>query len=176
MAQEGARPSQVFARRMREVREHRGWTQQDLADRLKELGVGIDRATLARIENGTRGLPLDDALVISAALGPSPLHMFVPTNSSEAVALAPKLIESARLVREWIRGRRRLRDKDREVFWSEVADFDWALREQKYFELMLFKVQEFFEAGENRERAAQVLEDIKNVVAMMKRGLEREET
>ena len=47
-----ARPSQSFAARLKEVRKGRGWTQQDLADYLKEVGWSIDRAAIARVESG----------------------------------------------------------------------------------------------------------------------------
>jgi transcriptional regulator with XRE-family HTH domain len=50
------KPSEVFAERMQEVRERRRWSQQELADRLDELGWPTDRSTLARIEGKSRGV------------------------------------------------------------------------------------------------------------------------
>ena len=72
------RPSETFAARLQEVRTAKGWTQQELADRLGELGRKIDRAALARIEHGDRQVSIDDMMEICAALGPSPIHMIIP--------------------------------------------------------------------------------------------------
>ena len=42
------------------------------------------------MERGTRGVTLDDAIAIAAALGVSPLHMFVPLDDNGA-QLTPAL-------------------------------------------------------------------------------------
>lgn len=58
-----------FAQRMRAVREARGWSQQELADR-----AGIPhRSALSQMENGRRGIPLAEAVALAEALT-IPLH------------------------------------------------------------------------------------------------------
>lgn len=68
----------IFARRLREARKARGWTQQDLVDRLDELGVEWDRTTLARIEKRQRKVGLEEFVAIAAALDVAPIYLFLP--------------------------------------------------------------------------------------------------
>lgn len=55
-----------FARRLRAVREARGWSQQDVVDR---AGNSISRPALSQMENGRRGIPLAEAVALTDALG-----------------------------------------------------------------------------------------------------------
>jgi transcriptional regulator with XRE-family HTH domain len=89
---------------MRETREKQRLTQQALAERVADLGVPIDRATIARIETGTRGVSLDDALLLAAALNVAPVHLFTPMDDDAPVAVAPKAEAPAHRVRDWVRG------------------------------------------------------------------------
>ena len=50
--------------RIRALRTHRGWSQEQLAER-----AGIDRQTVIRIELSTRGPSIDAYLVVAQALG-----------------------------------------------------------------------------------------------------------
>jgi transcriptional regulator with XRE-family HTH domain len=81
----------MFRRRMREVRQLRGWTQGDLATRLGELGYPVHRTKIARIESGEAGEPLGAPLglvvMIARALGVSLLSLIHGTNPSAAVEL-----------------------------------------------------------------------------------------
>jgi transcriptional regulator with XRE-family HTH domain len=151
------RPSEVFRGRMREVRERRGWTQEKLAERLRELGAPMDRATLARTEGGKRGLSLDEALTISAALGPSPLHMFVPLRD-EPVQLAPELVTRPRIVRQWVRGQGSLREEDNRTYSAEVSDEDWARRNDVTVAFVYSKMQNALDAlaDGNYDQAADI--------------------
>ena len=85
MAEQEERPSQVFARRMREVRERRGWKQHDLAAHLRRMGVALDRTAVARIETGNRGLSLDEAMGIDAALAGAPMMRLLAVDVGEGV-------------------------------------------------------------------------------------------
>lgn len=55
------------ARRIRQVRELRGLTQAQLAER-----SGLNRASIARIENGSAALSLDTLFKLSVSLGVRP--------------------------------------------------------------------------------------------------------
>ncbi len=114
-------PGQTFARQVRETRERKPWSQEQLASRLKGLGVDWDRATLARLETGKRKASLDDAMLLAAALGVSPQYLFLP-RSSEPVQLAPNLTVDVRLARDWMRGLATLRGADERTFFTEVPD------------------------------------------------------
>lgn len=116
--------SQVFGERVRAARIRKGWTsQQQLADRLNVLGHAVDRSTIARLEAGKRGVSLDEACAIAAALEVSPLSLMLPLDPGEPIAVAPKLSASSQAVREWIRGDEPLPGQDRQFFEQESPEF-----------------------------------------------------
>lgn len=60
----------VFARRMRDERSRSGMSQSVLAERMSALlGYGVDSSSVTRIEQGKRGLRLDEAVAIAQVLG-----------------------------------------------------------------------------------------------------------
>jgi hypothetical protein len=61
------KPSEVFARRLRDTRKACGLTQTALAQRATDEGRELDRAAALRIESGERGW---------RSMRPSPLHGF----------------------------------------------------------------------------------------------------
>jgi transcriptional regulator with XRE-family HTH domain len=61
-------PSKVFGRRLREWRAERGLSQTQLAAAVTEAGQPLSKAALLRIENGTRELKLDEAIVLAQVL------------------------------------------------------------------------------------------------------------
>ena len=115
------RPSNVFAARLKEVRTGKGWTQQQLADQLGELGRTLDRAAIARIEAGDRQVSIDELIEISAALGTTPVHMIVPISGDQPLHVAPRLSVSPREARQWIRGQGPLREEDVRTYYTEVS-------------------------------------------------------
>ena len=121
-----ATPSEVFRARLREVRRLKGWTQQQLADELASIGVRLDASGITRMERGSRGVTLDDVIAIAAALGVSPLHMFIPLDNDDMVNAAPGISADVLDVRAWIRGQRPLRDSDDDrLFYAQTPDRDW---------------------------------------------------
>jgi transcriptional regulator with XRE-family HTH domain len=125
----------VFGRRLREVRKRHGWTQQDLADRMTELGHPIHRVTLARIEKGgtpAHNVTLENVLALSFALGVSPLHMICPFDPDARLRVVSKkqAVDSI-LVRQWLRGWEPLLDEPRGFFLDELPpdDVERALEE-----------------------------------------------
>ncbi len=148
------RPSEVFADRMRKARERKGWSQQDMADRLAEMGEPTDRATLARTETRARGLSLDDAMAYAAALGASFTHMVCPLDNAEPVALASKLVLPSRQVRDWIKHGRALRPEDSRTVVLESPDEEWMARQHVYLNVILDRVQALVDAVVDDERDA----------------------
>lgn len=112
MAKGVEKPSRRFVRAMREMRERHGWTQGELAERLS-----IDRATVARIEAGKRGLSLDEAYAISEALVQPPPRPFLEITTGTAAMSTPteKLVGNA--VWGWVRGVRQGRIPNRWRLW-----------------------------------------------------------
>jgi transcriptional regulator with XRE-family HTH domain len=60
-----------FGARVRKLRQERGWTQVDLAERL-----GVDRSYLAQIEGGQRNVSLAIIETIAAGFGLSLSKLF----------------------------------------------------------------------------------------------------
>lgn len=115
---------EVFAERLFEVRTRRGWSQEELAERLESAGHKIHRVTLAKIElGGTRAknVSLEDVLAISYVLGVSPLHMFIPLRGDVYVAVG-ELVNGDETARRWARGFDTLAYEDVRFFQSERPD------------------------------------------------------
>jgi transcriptional regulator with XRE-family HTH domain len=74
------RVSQIFRQRLRETRQARGGLSQgELAARMREAGhPTIDKAAVLRIEKGTRGVSLDEALALASVLNAVPAQLFTP--------------------------------------------------------------------------------------------------
>jgi transcriptional regulator with XRE-family HTH domain len=119
------RPSDLFARRLRDLRDARGWSQRDFADELARLGSPTDRAIIARVETGQRGISLDEAILFAAVIGTSLENMIVPSDialpgSPETVQIAGKLTAPARDVRLWLKGLQPLRSAEDFGAWLKA--------------------------------------------------------
>jgi transcriptional regulator with XRE-family HTH domain len=87
-------PSDIFRARMREVRQQKGWTQEELAVRASGCGVKkLDASAITRLEGGQRGATLDDAIAIAAALGVNLLELVSASPETEMRAF----VESVRV-------------------------------------------------------------------------------
>ncbi|MDX6307449.1 MAG: hypothetical protein QOI06_495 [Nocardioidaceae bacterium] len=83
MASEGLAPTtrEVIARRVREERTARGWSQQELARRLEEqTGKSVARIVVSRIEatgedRERRNIAVDDLNALALALGVAPVML-----------------------------------------------------------------------------------------------------
>jgi transcriptional regulator with XRE-family HTH domain len=136
-------PSEVFRTRLREVRRLKRWTQADLAAALAREGLEIGEPAITRMESGKRGVLLDEAIVIAAVLGVSPLHMLVPLDDGEA-QLGPTLAVKTADARAWLRGQRPLREPDERLFyaqtpaseteWFSIAPGAWRFKTREDFE------------------------------------------
>lgn len=106
-------PGQVFARRVQAARKRLGWTQQQLAERVTELGVPMHRLTVAKIEKGgqrAENVALREMFGLALALSVAPVHLLVPLEDEASVDIAPATFgpQPAPLVRSWIRGQNTL--------------------------------------------------------------------
>jgi transcriptional regulator with XRE-family HTH domain len=102
---------QVFARRVREVRDRHRWNQEDLAQRLLELrgiapdqkgSLNAERVKVARTESGKRSVSIDEAFLYAAALGVPLLALL--DSSDRAIEIAPKLQLHPYFLRDWTSG------------------------------------------------------------------------
>jgi transcriptional regulator with XRE-family HTH domain len=123
-------PSDVLARRVREIRKRRGWSQEDLAQRLAELDHPLDRAQVARIEGRRRKVSLDEAFAFAVALGVAPVNLFIPLERDEQFAISKKWIAPAWMARAWARGfetdERMVPLEDEQTYLTEMPREEYA--------------------------------------------------
>jgi transcriptional regulator with XRE-family HTH domain len=100
-------PGQVFAQRLAEVRRRVDLSQQELADRVSELGYKMAQPTVARIEKGgtrAENVSLKELLVFAFALGVCPTNLFTPLDEETRLEITPQVSALPRHARDWIRG------------------------------------------------------------------------
>jgi transcriptional regulator with XRE-family HTH domain len=96
----------AMRRRVRELRDSRGWSAKKLADRLAELGLEhLDRDVLANFENGRRrAVSVEELLGLALALDVAPVHLVCPVVDNVEVAITPNATVDALTMRAWVRG------------------------------------------------------------------------
>jgi transcriptional regulator with XRE-family HTH domain len=62
-------PEDTVRQRVKDERGARGWTQQQLADRMAEYGHGWRWSTVAKLEAGERGIQLGEAAALADVFG-----------------------------------------------------------------------------------------------------------
>lgn len=84
-----------FGRRVREERELRGWTQFELAERLRRQGISLHQSAIAKIElrdvDRPRTIRLDEAKALSEAFGVDLAQMLLDSPGARAHHLARKI-------------------------------------------------------------------------------------
>lgn len=67
---------QIFIEQVRNIRQQRGWSQRDLADRLATEGFPLHPSAIAKLETGQRPLRVAEAVALASVLGIPPLTVF----------------------------------------------------------------------------------------------------
>jgi transcriptional regulator with XRE-family HTH domain len=117
------KPSDIAARRIRELRKRHGWTQQQLTNRLNHLGAQIDRVGVAKVELGQRKLPLDEVFWFAQALSVAPVNLLAPIaddQQDEPIELGANFSCSPAEMRRWVRGQQHFPFQDPRVYYTEV--------------------------------------------------------
>jgi len=121
---------ECFAERLREVRAHKRWTQDDLARRLNELEFPLDRVAISKIEKGRRSVKLEEALAIAYALDVSPNHLFTSYDQETRVrVVAGERPFVPGVVRRWIAGYWTLPEQDQVFFERERPPEEFLIEE-----------------------------------------------
>src|SRR6516165_4236339 len=101
-------PTALFAARLAKVRDQRGLTQRELADRLKQLGHVLPAEQISRIETRKRGVSLDDAFALAYALDCSLVHLLVDPDAGfkdpQVVVVGNVQPEQQPDLRAWVSG------------------------------------------------------------------------
>src|SRR5690349_16310399 len=93
----------MVAKQVVAMRKRRGWTQQDLANRLVELGCDyLPRNAIAKIETGRRDVSVDELFALGAALHITPVDLCAPYRSDEHIEITPGNHFPASSVRDWV--------------------------------------------------------------------------
>lgn len=112
---------QAIARRVREARNRKGLTAQELADRLQSSGLAWDRGTVTKLETGRRqNVSVAEWLALARALDVAPIHLLTPLDDDRQYQVTPQEHVPAGRARQWIRGIKPLAGTDLQVFWTEA--------------------------------------------------------
>ncbi len=107
MSVHAQQPSEVVGGRVRAFRKRRGWSQERLAERLREVGVSLGQSNVARLENGKRAVTVDDLYGLALALDCPPLALLLPETDTEQVMVGARGENPSRLL-AWFVGRQPL--------------------------------------------------------------------
>jgi transcriptional regulator with XRE-family HTH domain len=119
-------PSEWAAERVRLWRGRRNnMTVEELTDEVKRLGGSLSRSAVTKIENGDRGISLDEALLLAAALKIPPAQLFFPMGTNERVSITARSTIHPHLAYEWLAGKEPLTTTERRAIaiseWAEAA-------------------------------------------------------
>lgn len=128
-------PSDVVARRVKEVRQARRLTVKQLAERCAETGFpGLSAQALYNLENGRRDkdgrrrrfVTVDELLALATTLNVAPVHLLVPTSGDEdEYQVTPAKTSTVEKVRAWVRGHISLGNGPRKEFTAEAPEGEW---------------------------------------------------
>ncbi|MFD8739391.1 helix-turn-helix domain-containing protein [Streptomyces sp. NPDC059618] len=123
------------AANLQRMRQFRGYTMQQLRDKMEQLGRPLPATAVIKTEQGDRRVDVDDLVAFALALNVSPLALLLPPEwSDRQIHLTPELAVRARTAWQWGEGRAPAND------WATGAltitaegDAEWD-DEQKFFE------------------------------------------
>jgi transcriptional regulator with XRE-family HTH domain len=119
---------------VKDARTRHGWTRDDLAAQCAKLGATHLTGTLIYdIESGRRNkdtgkrrrqVSADDVMLLALALDVAPVHLMLPLDDEQQVALTDTIAERAQIVRQWARGHHPLKGIDRRMYYTYVPEAD----------------------------------------------------
>jgi transcriptional regulator with XRE-family HTH domain len=71
-------PLNLIGRRVRELRDRKGWTQDDLSAKLQVFGWDVSRESLAKLETQQRRVPDGELFILAKVLGTTTDALFIP--------------------------------------------------------------------------------------------------
>lgn len=175
---EAVTPSEVLARRVREIRRDRGWTGEQLGERMEAFGLRGSRQTVSALEKGTRGVAGIEKLIgLAVALDTTPVHLMVPpddnvgTRPGDTPEMRVRLIGDVAVTpyvaRKWWRGEIPLPGQDAARFRAnarEVGSSTWPRLHGSKMETLEERVVTVRRAI-SEEDVATALNDLRTIIA-----------
>jgi transcriptional regulator with XRE-family HTH domain len=90
----------AFGEKVRQWRQARNWSQEDLAEELRQFGFDMHQTTLAKLEKGLRPLRVSEAAAIAAVFGLPPLAVFLAPPHEALPLPLERMQESLRFAQE----------------------------------------------------------------------------
>ncbi|MFF9153824.1 helix-turn-helix domain-containing protein [Streptomyces sp. NPDC014846] len=109
-------------RNIAHLREARGMSKKDLAERVAELGRPIPPLGISRVEAGTRRVDADDLMALALALRVSVNALLLPRSGdgSESVDLTEQVSLSSATAWEWADGDKPYEKAERDQYGFEL--------------------------------------------------------
>lgn len=126
-------PTRVIAQRVKDLRKRQKLTAEQLADRMREVGVPFDKTVIANLETGRRRfVTVQELLALAYVLSVAPVHLLVPPLDAAESDQAPYSITPEgptsvpSFMRAWIRGQTPIGRVDARQYFSEVPEAEWS--------------------------------------------------
>lgn len=126
-------PTETIAKRVRELRRRHDLTAEQLADKMRDVGVPFDKTVIANLETGRRRfVTVQELFALAFVFGVAPVHLMVPTVDPDDRTPYPVVPNSPvigpepypAVVRAWIRGQLPI-TPDVKTYFSEVPASEW---------------------------------------------------
>jgi transcriptional regulator with XRE-family HTH domain len=137
----------VLAERLKRLRAVLGWEQRDLANRVRAIGLKLDRSAIAKIETNNRNVSVEELLALAAACDVEPVALLAPRDDNEEIAIAGMRLTAGGL-RAWFHGLTPPAVSDlnnvgavhteqaHRVFHEQVSDQEWHARRRPIVEVL----------------------------------------
>ncbi|MBL8775083.1 MAG: helix-turn-helix transcriptional regulator [Acidimicrobiales bacterium] len=128
---------EVFGHNLRRLRQRKGMNQQQLSDRVRQLGGSLDRTAIARVESvgraDSRKVTIDDLVLLATALDTTPMHLLIPFGHDETLDVTREVQVTGAVARRWFRGWEPLPGQDAEAYFDQVPRQDRFFQTDPHF-------------------------------------------
>jgi hypothetical protein len=144
---------------------------------MSDLGFPIGQSSLAKLENGSRKITLDEAVALTVALDVAPTSLLISWDAEGQIALAPKVTATTRVARSWFRGWTCLPEQDIHAFLTEMPRDEWFAHRNTLVASMadlyeaITDAQQHADDPEQRDELAEIGEHLSGELLRLRRRL-----